>query len=113
MTAYDAVLKVKAIAVSSGMARSLRTSPSARQMERRTRTTGQANYLLPVTITAVAPNQPPITLFCRNPEVGDQQLRQTVQGLPIRCRNARAELLLHVARLTTDEGLSASIVQAE
>ena len=60
MTAYDAVLKVKAIAVSSGMARSLRTSPSARHMERRTRTTGLANYLLLVTLTAVAPNQPPI-----------------------------------------------------
>jgi hypothetical protein len=60
MTAYDAVLKVKAIAVSSGMARSPRASPSARQMERRTRTTGRANYLLLVTITATALNQPPI-----------------------------------------------------
>jgi hypothetical protein len=69
--------------------------------------------LLLVTITAVALINHRSTLFCRNPEVGDQQLRQTVQALPVRCRNARAGLLLHAARLTTDEDLSASIVHTE
>ena len=53
------------------------------------------------------------TLFWRNPGVRDQQLRQIVQALPVRCRNARAGLLLRVARLTTDEARSASIVQLE
>ena len=109
MTAYDAVLKVKATAVSSGMARSLRTSPSARHMERRTRTTGLANYLL-LTLAAVAPNQPPIDGVLPQ---DDPQLRQSVQALPVRCRNGRAGLLLHVSRLTTDEDHSASIVQTE
>jgi len=46
MTAYDAVLKVKRDRRLFGDGRSLWTSPSARQLERRTRTIGRANYLL-------------------------------------------------------------------